>query len=306
MGKGNFILGYGSGSIGDVTFARSKGQQVVRARNRKPNNPRSRAQMLQRTLFMGPVKFYRDAVQNLFKFAFEDKTEKESDYNAFMRHNSKVGFRLTKELYDNPGFPVIVDYTMSQGSLSTNARAEIKPNADENLVVAMNVDVAEGVVSPTTIGQLSQILIDNDHRLVGDIITIVAISKSGWRDNEGLPPRLPRNTTSPTWNIQQFVVDPTSTETLASKGWSVSISAGILSMVVVVTDVAQDDMMVAGTVIASRNTAQGLKVSTSVLRYDTEWSDGMLETLMSDEWNDIVLADWNTNEEAILKGGLVD
>ena len=48
MATGNLLLGYGRRSIGDITFYRSGGQQRSRARNRKPANPRSEKQSIQR------------------------------------------------------------------------------------------------------------------------------------------------------------------------------------------------------------------------------------------------------------------
>lgn len=48
MATGNFLLGYGRRSIGDVTFYRSNGMQRARARNRNPRNPRSEKQSIQR------------------------------------------------------------------------------------------------------------------------------------------------------------------------------------------------------------------------------------------------------------------
>ena len=41
MAKGNMLMGYSRGSVGDVTFARIKGQQIARARNRNPKNPKT-------------------------------------------------------------------------------------------------------------------------------------------------------------------------------------------------------------------------------------------------------------------------
>lgn len=305
MGKGNFLLGYGSGSIGDVTFARSKGQQVVRARNRKPNNPRSRAQMLQRTLFMGPVKFYRDAVQNLFKFAYEDQTAKESDYNAFMRHNSKLGYRLTKKLYDNPGFPVLAAFYMSKGSLAT----ALKPshiNVDGGtFIMGFELTVPTGTTAPTNFGQLSTILMQNDNRMAGDIITMVVIDKDGTVDPDNAPYFKPDDDKAPKWTIKQLVLDPSSTETLASLGISAKVEGIFLVVGLIPVGEDFDDNAFASACIVSRNTDGGLKVSTSQLRYGNVWPDAV-QGLMSDEWNETVLADWNASEEAILKGGLAD
>lgn len=56
MATGNLLLGYGRRSIGDVTFYRSGGQQRSRARNRKPANPRSEKQSIQRMILSTAAK----------------------------------------------------------------------------------------------------------------------------------------------------------------------------------------------------------------------------------------------------------
>lgn len=50
MAKGNLFLGYAAGKVGDVVFSRMDGEQVARARNRSPKNPRTALQLLQRVV----------------------------------------------------------------------------------------------------------------------------------------------------------------------------------------------------------------------------------------------------------------
>lgn len=73
--------------------------------------------MLQRAKFANAVKFYKKAVQNFFKFAFEDKKKSESDYNAFMRHNVMNSTLLMKGNVDDAYFPALGRWQMSSGSL---------------------------------------------------------------------------------------------------------------------------------------------------------------------------------------------
>ena len=56
MATGNLLLGYGRRSIGDITLYRSGGQQRSRARNRKPANPRSEKQSIQRMVLATAAK----------------------------------------------------------------------------------------------------------------------------------------------------------------------------------------------------------------------------------------------------------
>lgn len=58
MAKGNMFLGMSRGSVGDVTFYRNHGQQVARVRNRKPMNPKTEAQVIQRMILATASKAY--------------------------------------------------------------------------------------------------------------------------------------------------------------------------------------------------------------------------------------------------------
>ena len=50
MSKGNLFLGFGRGSVGDTVLYRAYGEQLARARNRNPKNPKSAKQAVQRMI----------------------------------------------------------------------------------------------------------------------------------------------------------------------------------------------------------------------------------------------------------------
>ena len=58
MAKGNMFLGMSRGSVGEVTFYRNRGNQVARARNRAPMNPKTEAQTIQRMILATASKAY--------------------------------------------------------------------------------------------------------------------------------------------------------------------------------------------------------------------------------------------------------
>lgn len=70
MARGNLFLGMGRGSVGDVTFYRSDGQQLSRARNRQPRNPKTQAQSYQRAVMATVVKAYQTG-KEIFDHAFQ-------------------------------------------------------------------------------------------------------------------------------------------------------------------------------------------------------------------------------------------
>lgn len=73
MAKGNMFLGMSRGSVGDVTFYRGRGQQLARARNRAPKNPRSSAQIIQRMILATASKAY-SRLQPIVNHSFQGVT----------------------------------------------------------------------------------------------------------------------------------------------------------------------------------------------------------------------------------------
>lgn len=130
MAKGNLFLGLASGSVGDVTFFHSGGQQRSRARVRQVSNPRSNAQLYQRAILSTVAKAYA-AGKAIFDHSFEGYTVP----SGAARHFSALNLRAlrarvyadvqaqTGESFSNPlvgprsSSPVAGLYTVSEGSL---------------------------------------------------------------------------------------------------------------------------------------------------------------------------------------------
>lgn len=70
MAKGNLFLGMARKKIGDVVFYRANGEQISRARNRSPRNPRSAKQSIQRMVLATASKMaaaWRPIVDHSFE-----------------------------------------------------------------------------------------------------------------------------------------------------------------------------------------------------------------------------------------------
>ena len=282
------LLGYARGSVGDVTFYRSGGSQRARARNRKPNNPRSSSQMTQRAKFASAVKFYKRAVSNFFRFAYQDKKGNESDYNAFMRHNINGAPLISKTAFDKQGYPALGNWVLSYGELQPlNYLA-----GEDGSVIELPDNFT---ANPSTLGELSQGLIDSGFYEQGDIITVVMIDITG----SPLPTATPSGVYTTAWKTAQFRVDYNSIESLNNLGLgtvTVTAQSGVRML-----NFASHS---AFAVIVSRNTSGGLKVSRSELVYDTQTGLALFNAYTDDNYKAEVLQDWQTSLEAILQGSL--
>lgn len=301
MAKSNSFFGLRRGSTKSHTYQVLRGTQITKDRVTDVANPRTNAQTLQRVIFSSAVKFYRRAVSNFFKLAYESKKKNESDYNAFMRQNSKIAPLELRENFLNPNYPVIAPFVLSEGSLTP---ADVL-TAGESQYRARLVPVS-GVSEYTTIGQLSQSLISTYGLVAGDIVTKVLIRTDMVVGETGVtaPSELPR------WEVAQFLIDPSSTKLLSTIGVSVSLNteAGTAELDFDINGLAEDGLAgcAGAAVIFSRKTSGGLLVSTTPITLNNEAAT--YYATMSDKESataEAVLLSWGAQGDAILQGSLV-
>ena len=291
--KGNMFLGYARGSVGDVVFSRVNGQQTGRARNRRPNNPRSEKQMMQRALFSNAVKFHTKGVQRLFKFAFEDKSANESDYNAFMKHNMNNGVRISKQASQSILYPALGNWQMACGSLRpTSVRLLQEANTWALSAPGSNSNI-------TTWGALWTAVKASMELNEGDIMTLVHITAIGATSTNMPSIEIPEGLQGADWNISQYEVDSTSTVELPS-----FIEADNNQVVFSFSDSATASYAQGFAVIFSRKTAQGLRVSTAFL-IGNGATNTIIEASKDSAYIERVLSSWQTEDEAILEGALL-
>lgn len=304
MAKGNIILGYLRGSIGDITFFRAKGQQLSRARNRAPANPRTVGQMDQRAKMACAVKFFSQVGANFFKYAFEGKKDKESYFNAFVKNNIYLGGYIGKQASRVFDFPALGAWQISSGTLP-----EITAPFPQSLYgVAFSV----GTVSATpinTISGLSSALIasDSSRWREGDILTCLCYCASNFAN---LPTVLTDQGNRALTSVWQIRLSTSNTDTLPA------LEFPLLGMTFNCY-LDEDGLIFEGSsgseytsnlycfgLVHSRKTASGLKVSSSTIVAPQAPELLAVVSSQSGSYYNAVIADWQASEEAILQGGL--
>lgn len=295
MAKGNMMLGYSRGSVGDVTFSRLKGQQIAKARNRNPNNPKTKTQMMQRSLFVSATKFYQQARAKFFKFAFEDKKLHESDFNAFMRHNVKNGTNMSQEAVKAYNYPALGLWALSKGSLEPFVQKSEGNyyKANTGIVVPSDYQV------PTTVGALSATLIQSNRFQVGDMLTMVNYGFT-LVGAAPVPTLSPLNDDYMTYfTYKQMVINTESTDSLTKYDLGVEVDGTTHVLYITSTGAVYDERYVAVCLIHSRQTANGLLVNDSVL-LPSALFDEAVKACADDAYIQQVLNAWGATEEAIL------
>lgn len=285
MAKGNMFLSQARGKVGSVVFSVLKGQQIERVYNPKPDNPRSPLQQAQRALLANATKYYKRAISNFYKFAFEDKERYESDYNAFAKANIMRGAFVPKNLYESPYYPALGAFQLSRGSL-------VSPFTFGWNSTTFQVAAAGVSGGYTTVGAFSAaVLAAKNSLLPGDIITVVvgrsAATLFGVAGNF-----------VPNWNVIQFELDPNDQTSLTSLGFASSSNLALS------VKIDRADITAFGSVIVSRRTMDGLKVSTSYATLNSvsavlnEWYKGSYARRSA-------AFSWGATDEAILEGAFI-
>lgn len=177
--KGNLFLGFGRKSVGDVVFYKRKGstEQMARARNRKPNNPRSDKQLYQRAIMATVMQAY-SAGKAIFDHSFEGKQVPDGSMNRFMSLNLRklraaiaedlagAGTNPTPGRVVAPGAvtPVPFAYRISEGSYVNQLLTYDETQANAGFKFP-TPDAAD--TSPA-------LYLSNHGFVTGDIYTIVA------------------------------------------------------------------------------------------------------------------------------------
>lgn len=305
MSKGSSYWGTATGKIGNTVVRVRKGVRVESAYQPNVTNPRSRGQVVQRGKFSDAVGFYKRAMANFFKMAFEDRKTNETDFNAFMRHNVSRAYVYSRQMVTGGegALPYIGKWLLTYGSLYS-------PEVNSS---------ASGITVPILGGSNVSILADifagliNNGAQEGDILTIVRVmtSADGAGSDEysdealGLLPgftytdALPAGV-GPLWKVNQYVVDLKNQTTLAQQPWYKD-TTGLINF----ADMgkAETNSARAAAVILTRKTANGLLCSTSQLVWNKAGED-MMTTMATEDWLQGQRKAWSSRD-VILAGALV-
>lgn len=315
MSKGSSYWGTATGKIGNTVVRVRKGTRVESMYQPNVANPRTEAQVYQRGKFQDAVGFYKRAMANFFKLAYEDKKPNETDYNAFMRYNVSKARVYSKQMISaaSPGIPFMGEWIMSAGSLSAP-----KVTADGNGNIKFDVTLAAPYSATSTMGQLFEGLI-KDHPTVqnGDILTIVRIltgADSAAYDelqdpSAGLIPAINIGESykeAPLWIVDQYIIDTASAVLIKDQKWfGTNVEGGFQLEMDNEIAGSYDSTLnaTAAAVIVSRKTAGGLLTSNSVLTWNSV-GKSMLNNMAADNWLQGQRKAWNSSD-VILAGALV-
>lgn len=187
--------------LGGVVFYTRSGETVARELAPSVSNPRTEVQMQQRVKLANVVAAYK-ANRAWMAGAFEDKAEKETDYNAFVRFNlanSRVA--LTKS-QAAAGSSIVAPYKVSSGSIGSIDCIGQTTGVRSNLFTGNLI-----ITAATTVAMLSEALLTNNNGIEKgmQLSLIVNIQRS---DTNPLRPYI-------VCRAYEIIIDETNTDLLS-------------------------------------------------------------------------------------------
>ena len=290
-------MGMARGKLGEFVYARVKGQQVSRAYNKEPYNPQTSAQLYQRSLFTDAVKFYTRGRRQLGPFAVEDQKKTESDYNAVMRMIGKRGVVISKEGFNKYEYPALGDWILSKGTLQP-IDVSLAETSGSTKIQMTKTGITTELQAVTTVGQLASLIIDGVDFLDGDYLTFVTIN-GGDPESDGIPSVIPNEGILPTkWDIKQIPLTGGSAQPLSDFGIVASLT-GTTTKVLNVSpaETAVSNTIYSGTIIHSRNTKSGTRVSTQELIHN-DAAKNAIAAARERAYIDAAVESWRITQQA--------
>lgn len=171
----NLWIRGGKQRLGGVVLYQMNGQTLARELAPQVSNPRTTAQMRQRVKLSNLVAFYK-ANKVWMRNAFEDKAQRESDYNAFVAANIGNTLVALSKSEVASGAAVAAPYQITRGSILSIEHTLQGSTIKTNLNLG-NFQIAAG----TTIGQLSTAILNNNLTLSEgmQLSLVVNVQQSG-------------------------------------------------------------------------------------------------------------------------------
>lgn len=224
MAKYYGIGGKRKGSVGNETYAINRGENIVKSKIIQVNDAKTPEQVEQRSKLQNAVKAYQNMTPAFLKKCFEDKKQRQSTYNAFVSHNARMAQPFFKKYSDDKNIIGIGKFQVSYGSLQNlpvAKTADITYNEKKYkyFAIELNNDIADDA----NVGAVSQVLINKYGIKSGSLLNGVSIYNTGvsFNENDDNNPIALADTYSVKKAKQNFIINASSTDTLASKGFKI-------------------------------------------------------------------------------------
>ena len=224
MAKYYGIGGKRKGSVGNETYAINRGENIVKSKIIQVNDAKTPEQVEQRSKLQNAVKAYQNMTPDFLKKCFEDKKQRQSTYNAFVSHNAKMAQPFFKKYSDDKNIIGIGKFQVSYGSLQNlpvvkTADITVAEKTFKYFAIELNNEIADDA----NVGAVSDALIKKYGIKSGSILNGISIYNLGvsYNDQDDNNPISLADVYSVKRAKNNFIINASSEETLASKGFKI-------------------------------------------------------------------------------------
>lgn len=224
MAKYYGIGGKRKGSVGNETYAINRGENIVKSKIIQVNDAKTPEQVEQRSKLQNAVKAYQNMSSEFLKKCFEDKKQRQSTYNAFVSHNAKMAQPFFKKYSDDKNIIGIGKFQVSYGSLQNlpvvkTADITVAEKTFKYFAIELNNEIADDA----NVGAVSDALIKKYGIKSGSILNGISIYNLGvsYNDQDDNNPISLADVYSVKRAKNNFIINASSEETLASKGFKI-------------------------------------------------------------------------------------
>lgn len=178
----NFWLQNQKKKLAGAVIYQAMGQTRSRELAASVANPRTLAQMEQRTKWANLVNFYR-ANAGWMKYAYETKKSNQSEYNKFMSLNVPNARIYIPKSFASQGACIVDAYQMTQGSLASIEVQKTTNGWSTNLYFGTTFELPV----TATIGEVTrELLLNNPALREGDQLSFIRLTQQT-NSNSGVP-----------------------------------------------------------------------------------------------------------------------
>ena len=224
MAKYYGIGGKRKGSVGNETYAINRGENIVKSKIIQVNDAKTPEQVEQRSKLQNAVKAYQNMTPDFLKKCFEDKKQKQSTYNAFVSHNAKMAQPFFKKYSNDKNVIGIGKFQVSYGSLKDLPIAKTADiTVNDKKYKYFGIELNNNIADDANVGAVSALLTEKYQIKSGSLINAVSIYNTGvsYNANNENDPITFGDTHSVKRAKQNFIINSSSEETLASKGFKI-------------------------------------------------------------------------------------
>lgn len=224
MAKYYGIGGKRKGSVGNETYAINRGENIVKSKIIQVNDAKTPEQVEQRSKLQNAVKAYQNMTPDFLKKCFEDKKQRQSTYNAFVSHNAKRSQPFFKKYSDDKNIIGIGKFQVSYGSLQNlpvvkTADITVEEKTYKYFAIELNNEIEDDA----NVGAVSTLLINKYGIKPGSILNGISVYNLGvsYKAEDANNPISLADTYSVKRAKNNFIINESSKETLASKGFKI-------------------------------------------------------------------------------------